>query len=184
MLPALDKDGRKADKGAALDGTLRVRAVRVYRKHVDYRKAAALRTLAAFIGMFLILRGLTYGIHYHLLPVRDIVTGGLHIHHFVWGIGIALVVGFLALSIDQARWHPWLAFPFGIGAALILDEFALWLNLRDVYWADQGRWSVDLVILVAALLGMYLVAYRFWNELAREIKDLLRIRGVYRRREA
>lgn len=140
-----------------------------YRRHVDYRRDAGLRTLASFLVMFLFLRGLTYGIRYHVLPVHDVVTGGLHIHHFVWGIWIVLIVGFLALSTDQARWHPLLAIPFGAGGALILDEFALWLNLEDVYWAREGRISVDAVLVVAALLGAYLLAYRFWNQAAREL---------------
>jgi hypothetical protein len=161
-------------KAAVTPQRLRHRIARAYRQHVDYRREAALRTLAAFAATFLILRGLTFGIHYHLIPVHDIVTGGLHIHHFVWGIGIALVVGFLALSLEQARWHPWLAIPFGIGAALILDEFALWLNLQDVYWATQGRASVDVVMVVAAVLGGYLVTYKFWNAVGRELMEFLR----------
>jgi hypothetical protein len=163
---------------------LTTRVARAYRQHVDYRREAALRCLAAFVVTFLFLRALTFGIHYHLLPVHDIVTGGLHIHHFVWGIWIVLVVGFLALSLDQARWHPWLAIPFGIAAALILDEFALWLNLQDVYWANQGRASVDAVVVVAALLGAYLLAYRFWNQVGRELKTILRIGRAAVRREA
>lgn len=162
---------------------LRTRVVRAYRRHVDYRREAALRCLAAFVVTFVFLRALTFGIHYHLIPVHDIVTGGLHIHHFVWGIWIMLVVGFLALSVDQARWHPWLAIPFGVAAALILDEFALWLNLQDVYWAKQGRASVDAVIVVAALLGAYLVAYRFWNQAVRELIWILRIGGAAVRQE-
>ncbi len=163
-------------------GGLTHRLRRAYGKHVDYRREAALRTLVSFLITFLFLRGLTYGIHYHLIPVRDIVTsGGLHIHHYVWGIFIVLVVGFLALSMEQARWHPWLAIPFGFGAALILDEFALLLNLQDVYWATKGRASVDAVIVVAAALGMYLAAYRFWNAAGRQVMALVRdARGWHR----
>ena len=158
--------------------------MRAYRRHVDYRREAGLRTLAAFVVMFLFLRGLTAGIHYHVLPVHDIVTGGLHIHHFVWGIFIVLVVGFLALSLDQARWHPWLAIPFGAAAALILDEFALWLNLEDVYWAKQGRSSVDVAIVVSALLLAYVVAYRFWNAVGAELLAAARFGGGLVRRRA
>jgi hypothetical protein len=170
-------------RGARTD-RLHHRIARAYRRHVDYRREAALRTLAAFVVTFLFLRALTFGIHYHLLPVHDIVTGGLHIHHFVWGIGLLLVIGFLAISLEQARWHPWLAIPFGIGAALTLDEFALWLNLEDVYWAKQGRSSVDVVIVVAALLGAYLAAYRFWNQAVRELMPVRRTGGATARTEA
>ena len=147
-----------------------------YAVHVGDRQRAALRMWIAFILTFLFLRGLTYGIKYHYPPFGNIVTpGGLHIHHFVWGIFILIVVGFLALILEQSRWHPWLAVPFGIGAALVVDEFALWLNLQDVYWAQEGRISVDLGILVAALLGIFWAAARFWTQLAREMHAATRL---------
>lgn len=152
-----------------------------YRTHIDYRRETALRMWLAFIATFVFLRGLTYGIRYHLLPVHNVVTSsGLHIHHFVWGIFLLLVVGFLALVLEQARWHPWLAIAFGIGAALVIDEFALWLNLQDVYWAKQGRSSVDLAIVVAALLGLFYAADCFWIQVVREIGWTL---GILRREE-
>ena len=149
----------------------RKRVVSAYQQHVDYRREAALRMWIAFIVTFLFLRFLTYGIRYHFLPARNIVTsGGLHIHHFVWGILILLVVGFLGITIDSPRLHAWLATAFGIGAALVIDEFALWLNLRDVYWLREGRISIDVAIVIAGLLGLYYAAYRFWNQVARELQ--------------
>jgi hypothetical protein len=150
---------------------LRKRVVAAYQQHVDYRREAALRMWVAFIGTFLFLRLLTYGIRYHFLPFRNIVTsGGLHIHHFVWGIFILLIVGFLGITFWSPRLHGWLAPLYGIGAALVVDEFALWLNLRDVYWAREGRISVDVAVLIAALLGLYYAANRFWSEVARELR--------------
>lgn len=149
----------------------RKRVVAAYQQHVDYRREAALRMWVAFIVTFLFLRFLTYGIRYHFLPARNIVTsGGLHIHHFVWGIFIVLIVGFLSITINSPRLHVWLAPLFGIGAALIIDEFALWLNLRDVYWEREGRISVDLAILVAASFGLYYAADRFWNDVVKEVR--------------
>ena len=134
-----------------------------------------MRLLLAFALTFAVVRALTFGIRYHLVPVNNVVTpGGLHIHHYVWGILIVLVVGFLAMTLDQAKWHPWLAIPFGVGAALVLDEFALLLNLQDVYWAKEGRQSLDAVVLVLALLGVYLVAERFWRSAAGEVAETLR----------
>ena len=147
----------------------------LYRRHIDYRREAALRLLVAFAVTFAAVRALTFGIRYHLVPVSNVVTpGGLHIHHYVWGILIVLVVGFLAMTLDQALWHPRLAIPFGVGAALIFDEFALLLNLQDVYWAKEGRQSVDAVVLVLALIGAYIVAERFWRGAAREVVESLR----------
>ena len=150
---------------------LRKRVVAAYQQHVDYRREAALRMWVAFIGTFLLLRLLTYGIRYHFLPAHNIVaSGGLHIHHFVWGILILLIVGFLGITFWSPRLHGWLAPLYGIGAALVVDEFALWLNLRDVYWAREGRISVDVAILIAALLGLYYAANRFWRQVIKELR--------------
>jgi hypothetical protein len=177
-----DPAPESTDAARQTSETLARGIARAYRQHIDYRREAALRMWLAFIVMFGFLRGLTFGIRYHVLPVHNVVTSsGLHIHHFVWGILILLVVGFLALVLDQARWHPWLAFAFGAGAALVIDEFALWLNLKDVYWAEQGRSSVDVAILLAALLGLYYAADCFWKQVAREVGYAL---GFLRREEA
>jgi hypothetical protein len=62
-------------------------------------------------------------------------AGTVHLHHYIWGLALIAVCGFLALSLESAKWHPILAIPFGVGLALVLDEFALLLQLKDVYWA-------------------------------------------------
>jgi hypothetical protein len=82
-------------------------------------------------------------------------ASGLHLHHLVWGIVLMLITGFLGFAI--ARSSPWtevLAALFGIGAGLTLDEFALWVHLRDVYWAEEGRASVDAVVVASVLGGL------------------------------
>lgn len=85
-------------------------------------------------------------------------SGGLHIHHLVWGIALILISGFLAIAL---RLHsPWLeivAAGFGVGAGLTLDEYALWLHLDDVYWSEEGRRSVDAVIVAALIAGLILL---------------------------
>jgi hypothetical protein len=157
---------------------LRRKIVAAYRQHVDYRREAALLMWVAFIATFVFLRLLTFGIRYHLLPVKNIVTSsGLHIHHFVWGIVILLIVGFLGITIWSERLHPWLATIFGIGAALVIDEYALWLNLQDVYWLPAGRSSVDIAILIAAVLGLYYAADRFWKTVVMEVQGAIKFVG-------
>lgn len=88
-------------------------------------------------------------------------SGGLHIHHLVWGIALILISGFLAIAL---RLHsPWLeivAGGFGVGAGLTLDEYALWLHLEDVYWAEEGRRSIDAVIVAASIGGLILLGVR------------------------
>jgi hypothetical protein len=82
---------------------------------------------------------------------------GLHLHHLVWGIVLLLLAGFLSFALQPSSpWHEILAALFGVGAGLTLDEFALWIYLEDVYWANQGRASIDAVV-VAALLGGLIV---------------------------
>jgi hypothetical protein len=157
---------------------LRRKIVAAYQQHVDYRREAALRMWVAFIGTFVFLRLLTFGIRYHLLPVKNVVTSsGLHIHHFVWGIVILLIVGFLGITIWSERLHPWLATIFGIAAALVIDEYALWLNLQDVYWLPAGRSSIDIAILIAAVLGLYYAADRFWRKVVTEVQGAIKFVG-------
>ena len=87
----------------------------------------------------------------------NVQPGGLHIHHLVFGIVLLLLAGFLSFAFQPGSpWLEILAAGFGIGAGLTLDEFALWLYLEDVYWSEQGRRSVDAVIL-ALIIGGALV---------------------------
>src|SRR6266480_2024305 len=125
-------------------GNLANRLAQVAAAHLDYRRRATLRMLVAFIVTFGLVRLVTYAIHQNLGPFHDIVLGGgasgtIHLHHYIWGLVLIAVCGFLAISLNAPRWHPILALPFGIGLALVLDEFALLLQLKDVYWAREGR---------------------------------------------
>jgi hypothetical protein len=157
------------------EGTLGQRLRRGGQTHLSFRRRSSLRLLASFLITFALIRLLTYSIHENLGPFHDIVIGGgaggtLHIHHYLWGLVLIAVCGFLALSLDAARWHPWLAIPFGIGLALVLDEFALLLQLKDVYWAQQGRISVDIGVVVAGALVLYYLGQCYWHHVAVELK--------------
>jgi hypothetical protein len=86
-------------------------------------------------------------------PGSVTTDSGLHLHHLVWGIVLILLSGFLEFATSPASpWNEILAAVFGVGAGLTLDEFALWIYLRDVYWSEEGRSSLDAVV-VAALIG-------------------------------
>lgn len=144
-----------------------------YRRHIrgTGREARFLIALAFFIT-FGIVRFITYSIRYHWLPfLRDNVTkGGLHIHHFVYGIVLLLIVGYLALAFpeQQGKRGIVLSLFYGIAAALTLDEFAVWLNLQDVYWAKQGRESLDAAAIVATLFLIAGTGAPFWSALWRD----------------
>jgi hypothetical protein len=87
--------------------------------------------------------------------------GGLHVHHLVFGIVLMLLCGFLAIAFYLPNpWWDLVAAGFGVGAGLTLDEYALWLHLDDVYWAEEGRHSVDAVIIAAVLGGLILLGAR------------------------
>jgi hypothetical protein len=82
---------------------------------------------------------------------------GLHLHHLVWGIVLMMASGFLNFVVKpEPPYLEILAAAFGVGAGLTLDEFALWVRLEDVYWSEEGRISLDAVV-VATLLGGLIV---------------------------
>ena len=92
----------------------------------------------------------------------NLTPGGLHIHHVVFGVVLLLIGGVAALSVppDTPGPRSIAAVLFGVGAALVLDEFALILHLRDVYWTETGRTSIDAVFVAVALTGMLLLGIR------------------------
>ncbi len=89
----------------------------------------------------------------------NVTPGGLHIHHVVFGQALMVIagVGSFALRGSGGALRDVLAAAFGIGCGLVLDEFALVLHLEDVYWSEQGRKSVDAVILAVAMIGLLLI---------------------------
>lgn len=115
----------------------------------------------SFFVTFLGVRLLVFSITHHIGPFGWVEMGGRHIHHLVWGILILLVVGYAWLADAGSGHSPTavfvsrlLAILYGVGAALTLDEFALWLNLADVYWSPEGRESIDAVVLFGAALAI------------------------------
>lgn len=170
----------------------------LYRHYIiDAGKQPQALILLSFLITFLVIRAITYRIHNrqsqssqsqtsqnqsskspnrHKFGFHDVVIGGTHIHHLVWGILLLLGVGYSAIAFHPMPSPEGLAMLFGIGAALTLDEFALWLQLKDVYWSRDGRWSVDAVIVVAALVALNLLGWSFIQASGREIVRLMQMR--------
>jgi len=115
----------------------------------------------SFFLTFAIVRGMVFCIRRQIPPFHYIIMSGRHIHHLVPGILILLAVGYGWLcefgtgndssSLLAGRFMSLL---YGVGAALTLDEFALWLNLKDVYFVREGRSSIDAVVLFGSLLAI------------------------------
>lgn len=109
--------------------------------------------LLAFLVTFLVTRTITRMIRAGKGPFRDVSTGGTHVHHVIPGLIVLLLGGVLALgSGEHGIWRQIAGILFGIGAALVLDEFAMVLHMDDVYWSSEGRLSADAVTLAAVVL--------------------------------
>jgi hypothetical protein len=142
------------------------------RQILDEGKEAQAVILVTYVVTFLTVRFITHAIRagkYRTVFRNVSGPGGTHLHHLVPGIILLLVSGFLGIGIDDRPWRLVVAVLFGIGAALTLDEFALWLHLEDVYWAKAGRQSIDAVMTVAALLLLAVVGGGFWIDNGRAI---------------
>lgn len=165
---------------AVLSGRLEV----LYQQHIqETRRERLFVASLAFFVAFAAVRSLTHAIRAQRGPFHNVVVGGRHIHHLVWGILLLLIVGYgwlLQVGTGEANSSIWagrlMSLLYGIGAALTLDEYALWLNLADVYWSRQGRASIDAVILFGGLLSVGLWGRPFFHALTREAVQLLRHR--------
>jgi hypothetical protein len=150
-------------------GTLK----RIYQFHFqNERRERLFLASLGFLIAFAIVRGITHLIRAGIGPIHDISTGGLHIHHLVWGILLLLGVGYVWLieqGTGSGRLASATAFVYGVAAALTLDEFALWLNLEDVYWTGPGRVSIDAVLIFASLLSVGIWGGPFLRELTKHL---------------
>lgn len=143
---------------------------------VDTGRSAALWLIIGFLVTFAITRSVTLKIRARNAAeaanptpgvetaepakkglINDIHIGGVHVHHQVWGILLVLLVGLIEFRYrPESPWAEVLGALFGIGAALALDEFALWLHLEDVYWSEEGQKSID-AVLIAIVVGAALL---------------------------
>jgi hypothetical protein len=153
-----------------------------YERHLsDCRRERAFLSATGFTVAFATARGITHAIRAGVGPFHNISEGGRHIHHSTFGILGLLGVGYLwtyRYGIGPAPGGRWpsrvSAAAYGVAAALTLDEFALWLDLKDDYWDKQGRKSVDAVAIFGGLLGMGVAGRSALNELGLLPKWLVR----------
>jgi len=118
------------------------------------RENALFNMLASFTVAFGITRSITWTIREKggFGPIKDVVVGDRHIHHFLPGGILALAAGAVAIG-TKADLDKYLAFPYGVGVALVLDESALLLELDDVYWTEEGVLSIQIAFAAIALLS-------------------------------
>jgi hypothetical protein len=144
----------------------------LYNRHFcDRRRERQLLSTGSFFLTFAAVRGITHAIRAERGPFRNITPGGRHIHHMTFGITGLLTVGYLWLleiGVSEDRSSSRItSLVYGAGAALTLDEFALWLNLEDDYWTAQGRESIDAIVMFGSLLTLSVLGRGFLKELVR-----------------
>ena len=125
----------------------------------DHGRRRAFICLAAFLIAFLLIRtSARMTRRFTWWPGGVKTDSGVHLHHLVWGICLMLVSGFLGVSVHpEDPWGGIIAGAFGVGAGLTFDEFALWTRLKDVYWSDQGRSSIEAVGVVAVFGTLFVI---------------------------
>lgn len=114
--------------------------------------------LSAFLGSFVFIRTsarMSRSERFPWWPGSVVTDSGVHLHHLVWGIVLMMAGGTIGFALGGTMpWFGVAAVLFGIGVGLTFDEFALWIYLRDVYWAREGRTSIDAVAVTAAFMGL------------------------------
>jgi hypothetical protein len=134
--------------------------------------------LASFI-YFIVLLG-TFGFirtSTHMIRAQvswwpgNVSVGGTHVHHLVWGIVAMMIFGYIGVVHQpESPWREIVTVFFAIGTGLALDEFALWVDLKDVYWSKQGRKSVDAMIIAACVAGLGTVGFSAWVTLGDDVE--------------
>ncbi|WP_392968238.1 hypothetical protein [Streptomyces sp. LN245] len=132
----------------------------LYRNIVEPGKLPLFLALASFVVTFAVTRAIVRMIRAGKGPFGNVKAGDLHIHHVVPGVVLTVIGGFGAVAGSRYGFWPCVsAVVFGVGTGLVLDEFALILHLDDVYWTEDGRKSVEVVVLTAALVGLMLSGF-------------------------
>ena len=160
-----------------------VRLAALYRRSFkDPRRERLFLASLSFFFTFATARLVTQFAHDRGDRFMSLTIGDTHVHHLVWGIALLLLVGYLWLiqvghgtDPDSANAGRFTAVLYGVGAALTLDEFALWLTLEDVYWQEEGRASVDAVTLFGALISVGFWGGPFLRLTGRQVMRLFRL---------
>lgn len=133
-----------------------VRVLREGYRVSSTRQNALLNMMIAYVVTFGTVRSITHTIRAKggFGPFRDINVGGRHIHHFLPGATLAFLAGGYSMAANSTPVDRWLALPYGVGIALVLDESALLLELEDVYWSEEGVLSVQIALMASCLLAV------------------------------
>lgn len=131
---------------------------------VEHDRQALFLVLVGFLGSFVLIRISTRLMRSPKVPwwPGSIVSdSGVHLHHLVFGIVTMMAAGTVGFAaMGESPWFEVAALAFGIGVGLTIDEFALWVHLDDVYWAEEGRRSIDATVIAAVLMAILMFGLR------------------------
>jgi hypothetical protein len=152
------------------------RAGRILHERIPDRPRRRLFLAAlGFVLTFLGVRLLVLLIYFHIGPFGWVVVGGLHIHHLVWGIVLLLFSGYAMVAEVGTEATPrslflgrLISIAYGMGAALTLDEFTMWLDIQESTWSLSGRESIDVVVFFGALLAVGAWGAPLWTKRPRK----------------
>jgi hypothetical protein len=129
-------------------------------RDVDPARRGLVAAWFAFTATFVFLRLLTWAIRVHVAGLGNVSAGGVHLHHYVWGILLLVGVAIFGLVDRSPKARLWMGIAFGIGLALVVDEAALLIELRDVYWSGFGAVSVGIAVILISVAGSVLALTR------------------------
>lgn len=149
---------------------------------VDTGRLSAFLFFVALLGTFGFIRMST-----HMIRAQvswwpgNVSVGGTHVHHLVWGICAMMITGYFGLVVQpDSPWQEIITVLFAIGMGLTLDEFALWVDLKDVYWEQEGRKSIDAMVIAGCIAGMVLVGLSAWADVADSVEnEVVTVVGTY-----
>jgi hypothetical protein len=151
---------RELVRGGELAARDTVHVLRAGYRSGSADETAVLNLFLAFGLTFGMARAVTHSIRRGTGPFRNVRVGRRHIHHFVPGIALALGAGGASIALRSENIDSWLALPFGTGAALIVDETALLIELEDVYWSEEGVLSIDVAFGATSVLALLALMIR------------------------
>lgn len=135
-----------------------------YDQLVENNQQAVFLMLVGFLGSFIFIRISTRIMRSGSVswwPGSVVSEAGVHVHHLVFGIVTMMAAGTAALAtLGYSPWFEVFALIFGIGVGLTIDEFALWVHLDDVYWAEEGRRSIDATVIAVLCIALLMFGGR------------------------